>query len=312
MSTYTILATPRSFAQQNPLPLRLLEDAGCSVIRPHDEKELWSMLPQADGVIAGLEKYDAAVLETAKKLKVISRYGVGYDAIDLDAARKRGIRVANTPGANSDSVADLAIGLMLAAARHIPHLDAAIKNRAEERPAGIELWRKTLGILGTGRIGKRVMKRASGFEMRVLCYDTCRDEAYASSLNGTYTDLDTLYTQSDVISIHLPLTNETRGMISQNEFEKMKSTTVIVNTARGGIIDEKALYEALKNGKIFAAGLDVTYEEPPYESLLCTLPNCILTPHTGAATVEASHNMGMMAVKNLIEVLKTGTCRYLV
>jgi D-3-phosphoglycerate dehydrogenase len=311
MSTYTILATPRSFAKENPLPLRLLEEAGCSVIRPHDEKELRSMLPHADGIIAGLEKYDAAVLETAKKLKVISRYGVGYDAVDLDAARKRGIRVAYTP-ANSNSVADLAFGLMLAAARHIPRMDTAIKKSAVERPAGIELWQKTLGVLGTGRIGKCVMKRAFGFEMRLLCYDTCRDEAYASSLGGTYTDLDTLYTQSDIITIHLPLTNDTRGMISQKELEKMKSTAIIVNTARGGIVDESALYEALKKGKIFAAGLDVTVEEPPCESPLCTLSNCILTPHMGAGTIEASHNMGMMAVENLLEVLKTGTCRYLV
>jgi D-3-phosphoglycerate dehydrogenase len=312
MSNYTVLATPRSFARENPRPLRLLEDAGCAVIRPHDDEERRVLLPQADGVIAGLEEYDAAALESARKLKVISRYGVGYDAIDLEAARKRGIHVAYTPGANSDSVADLAIGLMLAAARHIPRMDAAVKTRAYERPAGIEMWRKTLGVLGTGRIGKSVMKRASGFEMRLLCYDTCRDENYAASLGGAYTDMDTLYTQSDFITVHLPLTGETRGMISRAELKKMKRTAVIVNTARGGIVDEAALYEALKNGKIFAAGLDTTVDEPPYESPLCTLPNCILTPHAGAATVEAAHNMGMTAAQNLLDVLKTGTCRYLV
>jgi D-3-phosphoglycerate dehydrogenase len=309
---YTVLATPRSFAKENPLPLRLLEEGGCTVIRPRDDEERRSLLVEADGVIAGLEEYGAATLETCKKLKVISRYGVGYDAIDLDVARKKGIRVAYTPGANGDSVADLAIGLMLAAARHIPRMDTAIKKRAEERPSGIELWRKTLGVLGTGRIGKGVMQRASGFETRFLCYDTYRDEEYVSRLGGAYTDLETLYAQSDFITVHLPLTDETRGMIAEAEFRKMKNTAIIVNTARGGIVDENALYEALKNGEIFAAGLDATVEEPPYESPLRTLSNCILTPHVGAATIEATHNMGMMAVENLLEVLKTGTCRYIV
>jgi D-3-phosphoglycerate dehydrogenase len=218
--------------------------------------------------------------------------------------------VAYTPGANSDSVADLAFALMLAAARHIPRMDAAIKNRAGERPLGVEMWRKTLGILGAGRIGKSVMKRAAGFEMRLLCYDKCRDEDYVSSLGGAYTDLDTLLAQSDFITVHLPLTGETRGMIAEAEFKKMKRAAILVNTARGGIVDEQALYDALKNGKIFAAGLDVTVDEPPYESPLRRLPNCVLTSHTGATTVEASRSMGMMAVENLLAVLKTGTCPY--
>jgi D-3-phosphoglycerate dehydrogenase len=309
---YTVLATARSFAKTNPQPLRLLEESGCTVIRPRDNGELRVLLPRADGIIAGLEEYNAGTLALCGKLKVISRYGVGYDAIDLDAARERGIRVACTPGANSDSVADLAVGLMLAAARYIPFMDAAIKNHAQERPTGIELWRKTLGVLGTGRIGRGVMKRMSGFAMRSLCYDTFRDEAAISCLGGAYTDLDTLFRQSDFITVHLPLTDETRGMVSEKEFKKMKSTAVLVNTARGGIVDEAALYEALKTGTIFAAGLDATVDEPPYESPLGMLPNCVLTPHAGAATVEAAHNMGMMATENLLEVLKTGTCRYLV
>ncbi|MDR2392970.1 MAG: phosphoglycerate dehydrogenase [Treponema sp.] len=311
MSTYTILVTARSFAKANPLPLTLLEEAGCGVIRPRDEEERRKLLSEADGIIAGLEPYGVDMLDVCKKLKVISRYGVGCDAIDLDAAREKGIQVAYTPGANSDSVADLAVALMLAAARHVPYMDAAIKKRAQERPLGMEMWRKTLGVIGTGRIGKRVMKRASGFEMRLLCYDTFKDEAYVSGLGGAYTDLNTLYAGSDFITIHVPLTGETRGMIAGAEFKKMKKTAVIINTARGGIIDESALYEALKNGEIFAASLDATVDEPPYGSHLCTLPNCILTPHAGAATIEASHTMGMMAAENLLQVLKTGTCPYL-
>jgi D-3-phosphoglycerate dehydrogenase len=309
---YTVLATARSFAKLNPQPLCLLEASDCTVIRPRDEDELRVLLPQADGIIAGLEAYNAETLAVCDRLKVISRYGVGYDGIDLDAARKKGVLVTYTPGANSDSVADLAAGLMLAAARHIPFMDAAVKKRAQERPLGVELWRKTLGVLGTGRIGRAVTKRMSGFGMRILCYDVFQDEAVISGFGGIYTDLDTLLAQSDFITVHLPLTDETRGMIGETEFGKMKNTAILVNTARGGIVDEGALYEALKTEKIFAAGLDATVDEPPYNSPLCTLPNCIITPHAGAATVEAAHNMGMMAAENLLLALKTGTCQYLV
>jgi D-3-phosphoglycerate dehydrogenase len=309
---YTVLVTARSFAKGNDAPMKLLEQADCRVIRPRDDAELRRLLPDADGVVAGLERYDAALLSIGVKLKIISRYGVGYDAIDLDVAHKRGIKVAFTPGANSDSVADLTIALMLAAARHVPYMDAAIKSGKQDRPQGVEMWRKTLGVIGTGRIGKGVMKRASGFEMRFLCYDTYKDESFVSSLGGRYVDPDTLYRQSDFITIHSPLNDETRGMISATEFRKMKSAAVIVNTARGGIIDETALEDALKTGGIGAAALDATVEEPPYDSPLCALPNCILTPHAGAATVEASHNMSMLAAQNLLGVLETGVCGNLV
>ncbi|GHT85499.1 2-hydroxyacid dehydrogenase [Spirochaetia bacterium] len=312
MNTYTVLVTARSFAKGNAEPLELLEKAACTVIRPKDDADLRARLPDADGIIAGLETYDAALLARAAKLKIISRYGVGYDAIDLDAAHKRGIKVAFTPGANSDSVADLAMTLMLAAARHVPYMDAAIKSGKQDRPQGVEMWRKTLGIIGTGRIGKGVIKRASGFEMKFLCYDTYKDESFVSSLGGKYVDPDTLYRQSDFITIHSPLNDETRGMISAAEFKKMKPTAVIVNTARGGIIDEAALADALKAGVIGAAALDATVEEPPYGSPLCGLPNCILSPHAGAATAEAAYNMGMLAVRNLLAVLETGSCDNLV
>ena len=309
---YTVLVTARSFAKGNDAPLRLLEQAGCRVICPKDDAELRLLLPEADGIVAGLEHYDAALLAAGVKLKIISRYGVGYDAIDLDAARRLRIKVAFTPGANSDSVADLAITLMLAAARHVPYMDASIKSGKQHRPQGVEMWRKTLGIIGTGRIGKGVMKRASGFEMSFLCYDTHKNESFVSSWGGRYVDLDTLYRQSDFITIHSPLNDETRGMISATEFRKMKPTAVIVNTARGGIIDEAALGNALETGVIGAAALDATVEEPPYGSPLCALSNCILTPHAGAATVEAAYNMGMLAAQNLLSVLETGVCAHLV
>jgi D-3-phosphoglycerate dehydrogenase len=312
MNGYHVLVGARSFARSNPAPLELLEEAGCTVRRVADSGELAAFLPEADGVIAGLEPYGAALLADAKKLRIISRYGVGYDAVDLAAARARGIKVAITPGANSDSVADLAVTLMLAAARHIPCMDAAVRAGASLRPAGVEMWRKTLGVIGTGRIGKGVIKRASGFEMKILCNDTYQDEAFVASHNGRYVDLDTLLRESDFITIHSPLTEETRGMIAVAELHQMKRSAVLVNTARGGIIDEAALYAALKAGTIAAAALDATLEEPPSGSPLCELPNCILTPHAGAATVEAALNMGMMAAQNLLDTLRTGSCANLV
>jgi D-3-phosphoglycerate dehydrogenase len=311
MSVYPILVTARSFAKANPLPLNVLIEAGCNVIRPKDEEEWRELLGEADGIIAGLERYDEGTLYNCKKLKVISRYGVGCDAIDLNAARKIGVKVACTPGVNSDSVADLAMALMLAAARHIPYMDAMVKSGAAERPLGMEMCRKTLGVIGAGRIGKCVMKRASGFDMRLLCYDVRQDDEAVLRLGGVYTNLDVLCSQSDFITIHLPLSDETRGMISTDQFKKMKKNAVIVNTARGGIVDEGALYHALNTGGIFAAGIDVSVYEPPCGSPLCTLPNCIVSPHVGAATIEATHSMGMMAVENLLAVLKTGTCPYL-
>jgi D-3-phosphoglycerate dehydrogenase len=312
MSKYTILVTARSFAQTNPEPQKLLEDAGCEVARVSDMKELPGRLRDADGVIAGLEPYTADMLRGALKLRIISRYGVGYDAIDLDAAKEAGVRVAVTPGANSDSVADLAVTLLLTAARHVPYMDASIKAGDQKRPAGVEMWRKTLGVVGTGRIGKGVIKRLSGFEMNFLCYDTYKDDAFLAAYQGHYVDLDTLLRESDFITLHSPLTDETRHMIGEAQFKMMKKRAILVNTARGGIIDEDALYRALKDGEIGAAALDATIEEPPYNSPLCALPNCVLTPHAGAATVEAAYNMGMLASKNLLDVLNTGTCPNLV
>lgn len=317
MNRYIVLVTARSFAKSDPAPLQLLEDAGCNVVRlPEDcaETSLWlaQHLPCADAVIAGLETYSRPLLEQCKNLKIISRYGVGYDAVDIEAAREKGIFVAITPGANSDSVADLAMSLMLAAGRHVPYMDASIKVGDKDRPLGVEMWRKTLGVIGTGRIGKGVIRRACGFEMQILCCDSYRDEDFVFAHNGRYVDLDTLLQDSDFISIHAPMTEETRNMIGVEALRKMKRRAIIVNTARGGIIDEEALYRALRDGEIGAAALDATVVEPACESPLCSLPNCILTPHAGATTYEAVLNMGMMAAQNALDVLNGGKCANLV
>lgn len=318
MNRFTVLATPRSFAKNDPAPLKLLEENGCEVIRlPIGDGDLHTQLmeylPQADAVIAGLESYDREMLRVAKKLKVISRYGVGYDKVDMDAAREMGIKVTITPGANGDSVADLAMALMLGAARHVPHMDSVIRAGSKDKPVtGVEMWKKTLGVIGTGRIGKGVIERACGFRMKVIAYDAYPDNDFIKAHNGEYVDLDTIFEQADFITLHAPLTEETKNMIGAEQLKKMKPSAIIVNTARGEMIDEDALYNALKNRTIGAAGLDATVVEPACDSPLATLPNCILTPHAGAATFEAGYNMGMLAAQNALDILEDKPCDYLV
>lgn len=318
MSEYLVLATPRSFAKADPAPVRLLEENGCRVLRlPVDggdlHQQLLEYLPQADAVIAGLEPYDRTMLELGKKLKIISRYGVGYDKVDVAAAKALGILVSITPGANSDSVADLAMALMLSAARHVCPMDAAIRAGQNNKPTtGVEMWGKTLGVVGTGRIGKGVIQRASGFRMKVLANDAYPDTAFVESHNGRYVDLDTLFRESDFITLHAPYTEETKNMVDARRLSEMKPNAVLVNTARGGIVDEEALYQALKEGGIGAAALDATLVEPACGSPLATLPNCILTPHAGAATYEAGSNMGLLAAQNVLDALNGRDCPYLV
>ena len=192
-------------------------------------------------------------------------------------------------------------------------MDAVIRAGGHDKPVtGVEMWKKTLGVVGTGRIGKGVIQRASGFQMKVLAYDAYPDEAFVSAHGGQYVDLDTLFRESDFITLHCPLNEETRNMVDAKRLAEMKPKAVLVNTARGGIIDEAALYEALRTGEIGAAGLDATEVEPACGSPLATLPNCILTPHAGAATYEAGYNMGMMAARNALDVLNGRDCSYLV
>lgn len=315
MKKYKVVVTARSFGKSDENAMELLEQNHCEVIRLTAgertlREQLEAEIVEADAVIAGLEEYDRALIEQAKNLKVISRYGVGYDKVDLEAARESGITVTITPGANGDSVADLAVTLMLDAARNVTIMDTAMKGQNQSRPQGIEMWQKTLGVVGTGRIGQGVAKRCRGFEMEILGYDIYQNAAFESECGGTYVNLETLLKRSDFVTLHLPLTPETENMISKQQFEMMKRDAVIVNTARGGIIDEEALYTALEKGEIRAAGLDAVVNEPPYDSPLMNVPNCLLTPHAGAATKEAAAKMSLMAAQNVIDVLETQDCLY--
>lgn len=312
---YKVLVTARSFGISDSLAEELLNDHDCEVIKLDGKNgpislQLEKELPTADAVIAGLEKYDEVLISSANKLKIISRYGVGYENVDVGSATKNGIAVTITPNANSESVADMAVALMLECARNISTMNTSIKDGKQIRPYGVEMWEKTVGIIGMGNIGRGVAKRCSGFNMRILCFDKYKDKSIDKELNVEYTDFDTLIEQSDFITLHTPLTNETLNMFSHPQFSKMKKDAILINTARGGLVNEKDLYEALLEGTIRGAGLDSTVEEPPYGNPLLSLDNCVITPHAGAATLEASSKMSYLAAQNVISILEDNHCDY--
>lgn len=315
MAEHKVVITARSFGKTDGNAYDCLRRAGCRWVKLEEEgntlyERLKAEIVDADALIAGLEDIGEELINSAEKLKVISRYGVGYDKIDLAAAKKRGIQVTITPGANGDSVADLAVALMLDLARNVTVMDSSIKSKDQKRPQGIEMFEKTLGVIGAGRIGQGVAVRCRGFSMKILAYDVFQNEEFIRETGAEYVDLKRLLAESDFITIHSPLTEETKNMISTPQFKMMKKDAIIVNTARGGVIDEAALYDALKNGEIRGAGLDATVDEPPYDSPLMSCENCIFTPHAGAATKEASSKMSLMAAENAVDVLEGKQCRY--
>ena len=271
---------------------------------------------EPEGLLNEIEKYDAIlvrsrtkvtkdVIEKGKNLKVIGRAGVGVDNIDVKKATEKRIPVVNAPGGATISVAELTFAHMLSLARNLCKSDRTMKNGLWEKKKlkGAEIYGKTLGLVGSGRIGAEVGKRAKAFGMKILVYDPYLSKESAEEQGFELIELDYLLKNSDFISMHTPLTDETRKMISTNEFEKMKNTAFIINCARGGVIDESALYNALKEGKIKGAALDVYENEPPKNSPLLTLDNIVFTPHLGASTSEAQIRAGTITAEQVLKVL---------
>ena len=280
--------------------------------RPLTEEELIPLLKDCDGYLAGLDFITKKVLDECPHLKVISRYGAGYDRVDIAAAKENGIIVTNTPGVNAEAVAELAMALILATARKVPHLNATTRGGEWLRSTGVELKHKTIGIMGLGAIGKVVARCAKGFEMNVAAYDPFINEEYCKEHHIMVCTFDELLEKSDVISLHLPLMDSTKHLIGKEAFSKMKPNAILVNTSRGGIIDEDAAYEALKEGRLGGLGLDAFEVEPPHNCALFEFPNVVVTPHTGAHTQEATKNMAQASVQNLIDVLEGRDCPYIV
>ncbi len=311
-----ILITPTSFLKPVNIKAREMIEAFADDIvynpqtRPLTAEEVAALLPGVDGYIAGLDYITAEALASAPaSLKVISRYGAGVDRVDLAAAKQKGIVVTNTPGTNSTAVCELAFGLMLSLTRHIPQMDAAVRRGEWPRANGMELAGKTLGIAGLGAIGKKLAVRAKAFDMDVIAYDPYFDTAFAAEHDVKQMELDDLIVQADVVSLHVPLTEQTRHMIGSTQIARMKDGAFVINTARGGLVDEAAAADAIKSGKLGGIGLDAFEVEPPQGSPLLGLDNVVLTPHAGAHTDEAVAGMGMMAVRNLIDVLQGRECR---
>jgi len=302
---------------------RILLDKGMQMIREFCDAEFWQEdLPPSretlldrvqgkDGLLPLLtDIIDLEVMQAAgKNLKVISNHAVGYDNIDIAAATKLGIPVGNTPGILTDATADFTFCLLLNAARRITEADRYVRTGKWKTwsPAlllGADLSSATLGIIGFGRIGQAVSRRAEGFNLKIIFHDPNRNEP-VPGLNASPVDLDTLLHQSDFISMHTPLTTQTHHMINAASFNKMKTTAILINTARGGVVDPAALYTALKDHRIQAAALDVTEPEPiPLDSPLLELDNLIICPHIASASNSTRARMSIMAAENLIAGLK--------
>lgn len=268
------------------------------------KEELLELIADKHGFIVGLDIVDEDVISAAREVQILSKHGIGTDNIDIPAATKRNIVVANTPGSNSSSVADLTIGLLIAVARQVPLAEATVRRGQLIPYLGPELEGKTLGIIGLGNIGKKVARRALGFGMRVIANDLFLDEKFAAETGVTYVSKEEIYRQSHFISLHTPFTPATRGMITKNEIAQMRDGAYVINTARGGIVDESAVAEALERGKLAGAALDVfSVEPPPPDCILFKVPDMIVTTHMGGSTPEAIQRAGELAAWNIINVV---------
>ncbi len=289
----------------------LQQTEGFNVTAPGkmSREETLATIPQAHAlIIRSSTKADAELLDKAENLRVIARAGVGVDNVDLEAATARGVVVMNTPGGNTISTAEHAFGLMLALARHIPKAHMSMLEGRWDRKLfmGAELRGKTLGIIGFGRIGQALGKRAQAFEMTVIAYDPYIPAEVAAAQNTELVDLDTLYARSDYISLHALITDETRGMINAQSIAKMKDGVRIINAARGALINEADLAEAIKSGKVAGAALDVYSAEPPKDNPLVGLDGVVHTPHLAASTADAQVAVAVEAAKLVVTALTQG------
>lgn len=305
---YRVLVASRSFGPHCPDAVAQMQAAGCELL-PNDlgraptEAELLERVADVDVLISGTEPVTARVLEAARRLKVISKHGVGYENIDLQAAQARGIPVAIAGGAIVDSVADMAMALLLALVRQIPQGDRAVRAGRWPRMVGLELRDKTLGIVGLGQIGQALCRRARGFGLHVVAYDLQPNELFARSWGVRYLSLPELLVAADIVSLHAPVTADTRQLINAEMLALMKHGAYLINTARGELVDEAALAEALRSRHLAGAAADVFVHEPPGDHPLLALDNFIAAPHSAGQTEDGLRKMGEVTVENALRVL---------
>jgi len=299
-----VVATARAFCASDGPHQAIIRDAGMELVlaaraAPLTAAELASLAVDADALLLGLDACDATVFAAAPRLRVVSRFGSGVDTVDLEAAARHGVTVTNTPGANTTAVAELTLGLLLAIARDLPTAVATARSGGWARKSGWELEGKTLGLVGLGRIGRAVAARAAAFGMRVIAHDPV-----AADVPGVArVALDDLWGEADVVSLHLGLEAGTRHIVDAAVLARLKPGAVLINASRGGLVDEAALADALRSGRLAGAAADAFEREPPVGSPLLDLPNFVPTPHLGAATREAARRMGEAAARNVVAIL---------
>jgi D-3-phosphoglycerate dehydrogenase len=306
-----VLIVANRFSEVSSAPVDRLRAAGFEVVEQcyelgalKDDVFIGLIRNAAAVICSAMDRVTPAIMDAAPGLKVVATRGVGYQGIDLEAATERGILVTNTPGANADGVADMAMGFILSLARQIPRLDRFMHQGQWARVRSGDVYGQTLGLIGLGMIGKKVVKRAFGFDMKILVHDIVQDIPFAEQYGAKYVSLEEVLRNSDFISVHTPYTEKTKGLVGARELALMKPGAFIINSARGGIIDERALFEALKAGRIAGAASDVFAEEPTKNLDLLALDNMISTPHVAGYTDKAWSAMAELAVDNVIAGLK--------
>jgi len=304
-----ILITPRSFAKHCKEPYERLRGAGLEIIdNPIGDiltkEQMMTHLEDVDAVILGVDPMCDEVIASTNHLSVISKYGVGTDNIDKDAAKARDIDVTITKNANCVAVADYAFALILSVARRVTEIHNGCVNGDWSKKVAVDVYGKKIGVLGLGAIGQGVVERATGFAMEIYGYDVAYDEKMIETYNVKKSSIEEIMKECDFVSIHMPLLPSTEHVIDEKMLAMSKENLIIINTARGGIIDEEALYHALKNKQIYGAGLDVFEQEPAHESKLLELDNVVIGSHCAASTVDAVNAMSHVAVDNVLDVLK--------
>jgi D-3-phosphoglycerate dehydrogenase / 2-oxoglutarate reductase len=303
-----VLVTPIELVRRHEPCQEVLLAAGFDIVYPpagldlYDEQRLIDHLPGIDAMLAGMEPLTARVLERSQ-LRAIARFGVGYDAIDVTAATARGIAVTISVGANQVSAAEHTLALILGVLRGFPLRDQSVRDGSWQRQPFGRLEGKTLGLLGMGRIGREVVLRAQAFGVRVLAHDPHADTEFAHTQNVELVDLDTLLAAADILSLHLPCTASTQRIINSTTLAKLRPGAILINTARGGLVDEQALADALASGHVWGAGLDAFSIEPlPQGNPLLGLPNVLLSPHTAGLDVDSVRAMGRIAAQCLVDL----------
>jgi len=303
-----VLIMTKKFAEVSREPIKALQEAGFEVeekdydrVSLAQEEEICRVIQGAEViVVTAMFPATRKIIESADRLKMIAIRSAGFEGTDLNAATEKGVVVTNNPGANAHSVADMTIGLMLAACRLIAQKDREMRRGLYNRGGGVDLFRKTVGIIGLGNIGKKVAQRLQGFEVRVIANDIVDYPEFRQKYNIPYYTKEELLQMSDFVTLHVPLDDSTRLMIGEERLRLMKPSAFLINTARGEVVDEQALYKALTQGWIAGAGLDVYKEEPPKFRALIELENVVCTPHSAGLSREASYAMAMETVKKII------------